>query len=217
MSIQQLITKIPVARDAALGTRTLFRKKVVAPRRRKQFQSTSRRRIIIGTSGVTARGWIGTDIEYLNLLKESDWKYFFEPRSVDAILAEHVWEHLTAEQGVAAAAMCFNYLKSGGYVRAAVPDGSHPNSEYITRVKVNGSGEGASDHKILYTHRTFRQVFEATGFAVQLLEYFDEEGVFHRQDWQAEDGMIHRSLRFDERNADGKTNYTSIILDAWKP
>ena len=136
---------------------------------------------------------------------------------MDAILAEHVWGHLTPAQGRIAAATCFKYLRSGGYVRAAVPDGLHPDPAYIARVRVNGSGEGAADHKILYTNATFRAVFEDAGFHVQLLEYFDETGAFHQQPWEIEAGMIHRSRRFDERNADGQPNYTSIILDAHKP
>ena len=160
---------------------------------------------------------MGTDVEYLNLLNDQDWRSFFEPDSVEAILAEHVWEHLTPEQARVAAATCFRYLRSGGYVRAAVPDGLHPDPDYIARVRVGGWGEGADDHKVLYTHETFASVFESAGFKVQLLEHFDENHQFQSQPWETDAGMIHRSARFDERNARGKLTYTSIILDAKKP
>src|SRR5256885_15023491 len=56
-------------------------------------------RIIVGTSGVIQDGWIATDIEYLDLLSPEQWSEFFSPNSISAILAEHVWEHLTPEQG----------------------------------------------------------------------------------------------------------------------
>lgn len=53
-------------------------------------------------------------------------------------------------------------------------------------------------------------------FKVRLLEYFDGKGLFYRQDWSPEQGTIHRSERFDERNMDGRLAYTSIIIDALK-
>jgi predicted SAM-dependent methyltransferase len=63
---------------------------------------------------------------------------------------------------------------------------------------------------VVYTYRELVRVFESAGFTVGLLEYHDESGVFHRRDWRPEDGMIHRSERFDERGP------VSIILDAVK-
>jgi predicted SAM-dependent methyltransferase len=53
------------------------------------------------------------------------------------------------------------------------------------------------------------------GMRVELLEYFDENGRFVFNPWNASHGMIQRSYRYDERNHDGKLNYTSLILDAW--
>jgi predicted SAM-dependent methyltransferase len=215
--LKSLIVKIPPAHAVALGVRRLFRKTVISRQVKQRLRTASVRRIIVGSSGVTVQGWIGTDVDYLDLLKESDWRNFFEPDSINAILAEHVWEHLTGEQGFRAAAICFKYMRSGGYMRVAVPDGMHPDPDYIERVRVDGWGEGAHDHKVLYTHETLRRVFETAGFQVRLLEYFDAAGVFHQEQWSRDAGMIHRSLRFDERNVDGKPRYTSVILDAWKP
>ena len=132
------------------------------------------------------------------------------------MLAEHVWEHLTIDQGLEAAQRCFEYLKPGGYLRVAVPDGFHPDELYRHRVRPGGSGAGADDHRVLYNHITLADIFEKAGFRVDLLEYFDSEGKFHFVDWNPEDGKINRSWRFDRRNEDGATNYTSIILDAYK-
>jgi predicted SAM-dependent methyltransferase len=173
-------------------------------------------RIVIGASGVSQRGWIATEADFLNLLSENDWTRYFEEGSIDALLAEHVWEHLSRDEGLLAARLCFKYLKPGGYIRAAVPDGLHPDASYIADVKPGGSGGGAHDHKVLYTHETFKALFEEAGFHVALLEYFDEQGDFHCSEWLPSAGRINRSKRFDARNVDGNLRYTSIILDAKK-
>ena len=173
-------------------------------------------KIVVGAADIFDAGWIPTDIDILNLIKSKDWKRLFKPDSIDAILAEHVWEHLSAENGIAAAKLCFNYLRPGGYLRAAVPDGLHPDQKYIEWTRVGGTGPGAKDHKILYTYKSFRSTFEAAGFKVELYEYFDEQGVFHYNEWSPDKGKIFRSKRFDERNQDGELKYTSIILDAKK-
>tara|TARA_Y100001935_G_scaffold250652_1_gene251176 strand:- start:39518 stop:40153 length:636 start_codon:yes stop_codon:yes gene_type:complete len=172
-------------------------------------------RIVVGASGIVPHGWVGTEIQFLNLLKESTWRNFFQENQVKAILAEHVWEHLTLEEGELAAKNCFKFLKKGGYVRVAVPDGYFPDEKYINHVKINGIGDGADDHKVLYNYKTFSEVFEKAGFQINLLEYFDEDGKFTYHEWSKDDGMIYRSKRYDKRNKD-KIRYTSIILDAIK-
>ncbi len=174
------------------------------------------RKIIIGAAGTVLPGWVSTEQDFLNLISESDWAKYFEPDSIEAILAEHVWEHLTTVEAIAAVKTCYRYLKPGGYLRAAVPDGFHPDPQYIDWVRVDGEGPGADDHKVLYTYNTFRNVFSSVGFEVHLYEYFDEDGRFHYNEWDPEDGMIRRSKRFDKRNSVASLAYTSIILDATK-
>jgi predicted SAM-dependent methyltransferase len=173
-------------------------------------------KVVIGASGIYDSGWIPTDIDQLNILKDSDWDYFFHENTIDAMLAEHVWEHLTSEQAVIAAENCYRYLKEGGALRVAVPDGNHPSPEYRAAVKPGGIGAGAKDHKILYNFRSLERVFGHAGFKIDLLEYFDEKREFHYKEWSPQDGMIYRSKRFDERNQNDLLNYTSLILDAKK-
>jgi len=185
-------------------------------RLKKNLRKIQPPRLVVGASGVFEPGWIPTDVHTLNLLTPKRWLLFFPYDSIHAILAEHVWEHLTLEQGKIAASTCFQFLKKGGYVRIAVPDGLHPQPSYIDYVKPGGTGIGADDHKVLYTYKTLAGIFEAAGFKVSLLEYFDENGKFHYNAWNKEDGMIHRSSRYDERNKDGVLNYTSLIIDAIK-
>lgn len=174
-------------------------------------------RIVVGSSGVFAEGWIPTDIDYLNLLRPSDWQRFFARNSLGGILAEHVWEHLTLAEGATAAKTCFEYLRPGARLRLAVPDGLNPDPAYRDWVRPGGSGIGADDHKVLYTHESLAHLLTEAGFRVELLEYFDAGGTFHYCDWDPAGGMIHRSRRFDERNQNGMLGYTSLIIDAQKP
>jgi predicted SAM-dependent methyltransferase len=164
-------------------------------------------------------GWLQTQEEELNLLDEATWENMFAHNSITAILAEHVWEHLTYEEGIAAAKVCFKYLKPSGYIRCAVPDGYFPDEEYQNIVKIGGPGpkdHPAASHKIVHNYRTLSKMFEDAGYRVTLLEYCDDEGNFHFNDWSPEDGVIFRSKKFDPRNND-KLLFPSLIIDAIKP
>ncbi|MGN6194449.1 MAG: class I SAM-dependent methyltransferase [Ginsengibacter sp.] len=161
--------------------------------------------------------WLATDIETLNLTKIKDWKKLLFFLKVDNIMAEHVWEHLTELDTELANQNCFKFLKKGGILRIAVPDGFHPNTKYIDHVKPGGRGSGAEDHKILYNYKLMTERLQKVGFKVQLLEYWDENGKFHFIDWSDEGGHIRRSKRYDRRNQNGTLSYTSLIVDAVKP
>lgn len=173
-------------------------------------------KLVIGASGKFEKGWTATDIDYLNLLKDEDWRRFFVPNLIEMIIAEHVWEHLTPEDALIAAKNCYKYLKPGGHLRIAIPDGNHSNSNYIDQVKPGGFGYGSDDHKVLYTISTVSKLFESAGFKVKGLEYFDENHHFVCNDWDPEKGKIRRSKRFDERNSNNELAYTSLIIDAIK-
>ena len=177
----------------------------------------SPKKIVIGSAGSRFKGWVSTDENVLDLLQEETWSPYFSRDDLDAILAEHVWEHLDAGEAKEAARICFQFLKPGGHLRVAVPDGLHPDPSYIEAVRPGGTGAGAEDHKVLYTYASLRDLFVDTGFDVRLQEYFDEHGRFHSHEWDPADGMILRSKRFDSRNSPGQLFYTSIILDALKP
>ncbi|QSO45619.1 class I SAM-dependent methyltransferase [Alicyclobacillus mengziensis] len=178
-------------------------------------------RVVVGSGGSKNNiGWLHTEENELNLLKHSDWDERFAPNSIAVILAEHVWEHLTYEEGIDAAKTCYEFLQPGGYVRCAVPDGFFRNERYQNMVKVGGPGPAdhpAASHKIVHTYRTLKSVFEAAGFQVHLLERCDENGDFHYDDWDENAGFIYRSKRFDHRNQDGELGFVSLIVDAIKP
>jgi len=173
-------------------------------------------KLVIGAGGIAHKGWIVTDINTLNIINSNDWGRLFPPSSINAILAEHVFEHLSFDEASKAFENCFNYLKHSGYIRIAVPDGFHPSKEYILQVMPGGLGAGAMDHKVLFDYNTLVKLLESQGFKVILLEYFDEKGNFQYSDWAPEMGLISRSKRFDPRNQGGELLYSSLIVDAIK-
>jgi predicted SAM-dependent methyltransferase len=183
-----------------------------------QMLFANKRKFNIGSGKFTfENGWLNTDKNSLNICREEDWKRYLKFLKLDNILAEHVWEHLAEEETAAANRNCFAFLKHGGNLRLAVPDGFHPKQDYIDWVKIGGVGPGADDHKVLYNYRTLKASLEKAGFKVTLLEYWDEEGQFHFTNWTDEAGRIIRSRRYDKRNAGSDLNYTSLIIDAKKP
>jgi predicted SAM-dependent methyltransferase len=205
---------------------------------KRKLAASESKRIVIGAWSKFDPGWIPTQEQFLDLTDPAQWRVYFEPNSVDAMLAEHVWEHISPEEGLAAAKTCYTYLKPGAALRIAVPDGLLPDPGYVDMVKADAlnptagnapdAGGNAANHKALYTYKTLKALFERAGFRVVLYEYFDEQGAFHCQDWDAKGGTITRSKRFDPRNKNGRLAsvypgtmdeylaYSSLILDAVK-
>lgn len=86
----------------------------------------------------------------------------FSEEKPTAFLAEHVWEHMTFEEGVIAAKNCHDFLASDGYLRVAVPDRNFRNEWYQNMVQVGGNGDPnhpAFTHKIVYDYKTLSEVF----------------------------------------------------------
>ena len=172
-------------------------------------------RVIIGAGSTRYDGWIATDIPAFDILKHEHWALLFQPASVDNMLAEHVFEHLTTDQLGEFLRIARLYLKPNGRIRIAVPDGYHPDADYIEHVRPGGIGEGATDHKVLYNCDLISAILQEQGYYCKLLEYFGADGRFHRCEWSAEDGFVGRSASHDARNAAGKLAYTSLIVDIW--
>ena len=196
--------------------RTQLRKRRFKDQLVKNKKSDGDLKVVIGASGISNPGWLATEHGFLNILNENDWIKYFATDSIDRMMAEHVWEHMTIQDGLIAARNCFKFLNNGGSIRIAVPDGHNPDQKYIDAVKPNGSGPGAKDHKVLYTQETLCHIFELAGFEVHRHECFDESGAFLFETWRRKDGLIRRSLKFDPRNTNGNVNYTSLIIDAKK-
>ncbi len=174
-------------------------------------------RVVLGAGPTQFEGWIGTDIETLDVLERRQWQKILGRYRIDALLAEHVWEHLDLSQARLANRHCYEFLKRGGRFRLAVPDALHPSPQYREHVRPGGSGPGAADHKVLYDYRLLASTLREAGFQVKLLEYWDEQGAFHFNEWSSAEGHILRSKRYDPRNQGGSLEYTSLIADALRP
>src|SRR5690606_36832357 len=154
-------------------------------------------KIVIGAGEYNDNpGWLLKQESELNLLKRDNWAKRFNPNTVDAILAEHVWEHRDYAEGKEAACMCYEFLKRGRYIRCAVTHCFFTNEEYHRGVQIGGPGpkdHPAASHKIVHNYKTITKMFEEAGFEVSLLEYCDEVGEFHYNDWDVKKGFIYRS------------------------
>ena len=132
-------------------------------------------RVVIGAGPYNNNpDWIQTQAGQLNLLNRGDWERSFGPSSISAILAEHVWEHLSYEQGLRAAEICFDFLEPGGYVRCAVPDGFFPDEAYQRDAQVGGPGpqdHPAASHQFVFDYHSIATMLQTAGFTVSLLEY----------------------------------------------
>lgn len=157
-------------------------------------------KVVIGAGRIPQEGWVSTEKSFLNILVRRDWEKLFTEGSIKNIFAKHVWEHLSGSDADIANKNCFDFLKKGGVLRIAVPDGLHTGKEYVNYVKPGDHGRGSDDHKILYTYTTMKERLEKAGFQVNLLEYWHEEGVFHYSDWTNDAGKVMRPKRYDERN-----------------
>ena len=181
------------------------------------YKLRTSKKIIIGSSGKLQDGWFATDYPQIDITSIEQCKKFWKKDSKSAFFAEHVWEHLDEEDALKGAKCSFYFLKSKGRMRVAVPDGNHPDQSYIEHVRPNGTGIGADDHKVLHTCNSLIKVFQNAGFTVEPLEYWDNDGRFHKKDWDSRWGLVERSLLYDHRNS--STNpyaYTSVIVDCFK-
>jgi len=81
-------------------------------------------RVVIGAGVYNNNpGWVHTQEEELGLLDKKQWIEQFNSNSVTAILAEHVWEHLTYEEGIEAT-IPFGYIVKVARYRAVQPRGT---------------------------------------------------------------------------------------------
>ena len=94
-------------------------------------------KIIVGAAETWQKGWYSTNEDWLDITKAEDWRAVFEgKRIITHVLAEHVFEHLTHDECRIALAHIGGHMKKGGRIRIAVPDGYHPDSDYLRHVGI---------------------------------------------------------------------------------
>ena len=115
----------------------------------------------------------------------------------------------------------YSYLKPGGRVRIAVPDGNNPDPDYIRYVGINGIGDDAADHKQLLTSGALKDLMEGSGFQAQHIEGYDEKGQLLQNPYHMKDGFIMRSRVHKDTTLDTPWSFpdahTSLIVDGIKP
>lgn len=170
--------------------------------------------VILGAGPISMSGWLSTDAELLDVRSLHDWEELFHPGSIDRLMAEHLFEHLSYAECTTAFTLCFRFLKPRGLLRVAVPDGHRKDAEYVAEVTPPKDG-----HRVLFTVEDLTQRLSQAGFLVTPLEYFDGAEQFHCTPWDQTDGLIRRSAGYDrqEQFRRGALYYTSLIVDARKP
>ena len=172
--------------------------------------------LVVGAGISKFKGWFSTDISTLDITKEFDFKKYFTKRKINKVLAEHVFEHLTEEEIKKTLSNFYKYSDKLVNIRIAVPDGLHADRNYIESVKPGGIGEGAEDHKNLFTYKSLSDIFTKYGFKANLIEYWDDNHNFHSKYSNDNNGFVERCKINDSRNKDGKPNYTSLLIDFTK-
>ena len=194
------------------GYRGLRRRRVIENLRR-QIAATSPLNLMIGGGQTSYEGWIFTDRDFLDVTQPDEWAALFTPDSIDRILSEHMLEHLPEDAARVTLLACHRYLKTGGLLRLAVPDGYRRDAAYVAEAAPPNDG-----HQVFYNIDTLTSLLSSIGFAVTPLEYFDADEKFHARPWDENEGMIMRSVRFDTQKdfQRGDLSYTSLIVDARK-
>jgi predicted SAM-dependent methyltransferase len=191
-----------------------LRRRVVIPVYRWRLRNA--RKVIIGASGYSRAGWISTERDLLDVCDIRTFLRLWSHPQISHFLAEHVWEHLDDFCALEGIKNCKLFLLPAGRLRIAVPDGNHPDPEYIEKVRPGGSGPGCDDHKQLFTVNSLSDIVSKGGLYPRPLEWWDEKGLFHQEAFDIADGMVKRSADHDERNRTIPLSYTSLIIDALK-
>jgi len=175
-------------------------------------------RIIIGAGSVTQCGFISLQESDLDITDAQQWVQLFEPDSITAIVAEHVFEHLTFSEGLQAARNCHRFLKRGGTLRIAVPDGFHPDERYIEWVRP-GTGYNGDDHKVLFDYRSLAALMKRAGFHLDYKEFWNEQGELYTEQMEDERGQMRRTSQdFWAKLLSVRVgaDYTSLVIDGIK-
>ncbi len=175
-------------------------------------------RIIVGAGSVVQDGFIPLQESDLDITDAAQWAELFEPDSIAAIVAEHVFEHLSFSEGMEAARNCYRYLRRGGTLRVSVPDGCHPDQNYIDWV-APGTGYNGDDHKGLFDCQSLAWLLQSAGFFLDYKEFWNERGSFYTEPMEFERGEMRRTSHdFWAKLLSVRVgaDYTSLVIDGIK-
>jgi predicted SAM-dependent methyltransferase len=176
-------------------------------------------KIIVGAAMTHQDGWYSTNEQWLDIAREAHWQQVFQGKALlSHLLAEHVFEHLTAEETRRALALVVRHMRTSGRIRIAVPDGYHPDPTYLRHVGIAGIGADAEDHKQLLTSDSLMAYLHEAGFAPELKEGYRSDGTLVQLPLDADAGVVMRS-RGNERTRAGRAGWdfvdanTSLVVD----
>lgn len=138
-------------------------------------------RVAIGVASESQSGWLALTQSDLDITNVENWLRYFKPGTIDNILAEHVWEHLTWNQAHLATSLCFRFLRPGGRMRLAVPDTLHASQYIVDAVSATGSFAAEHHHLVDYNFKLMNRLLSGNGFQVEILDWWDEDGNFHNR------------------------------------
>jgi YD repeat-containing protein len=167
----------------------------------------------------------------LDIRRAEDWRRRFQPGTLDRIVCEHVLEHMTHADGLAALRNFKTYLRRGGFARIAVPDALNPSPHYQNHCRPGGALQTLSKwflyaadeppHIVHYDFQTLCALITEAGLLPRLLEYHDAAGRFHRATWDVRDAPIRRFYNspYNLKLIQPVFGYQnlSLIVDARKP
>ena len=179
---------------------------------RKWIEKNDVIRLNIGAGSVQFDDWLNIDRNILDIRNKSEWDALLGHRYATYVLAEHVFEHLEFDDALVAFCNVQRFLAPGGSFRFAVPDGNHPSTYVQELTDVNGTDAGADDHKYFYTINDISKIEETCGLKANCLEYFDNDGIFHRKKYDESKGYIFRSSnRYEGRFTKSSEEYQRMI------
>lgn len=184
-------------------------------------------KIIVGAGGTTQDGWVSYEFDNLDIRDRRSWRRHFAPGTLDAVLAEHVLEHLHPAEAEAAARNVYEFLRPGGYWRIAVPDAYNPDPAYHEHSSPDGRYQtywqwlfgGLPKHQQFFHLDSLVSLLRGVGFRVKPLEWHEANGQPAAYNWNQADGQIYRA-RGTQHVADMRLllgfDNTSLIVDAVK-
>lgn len=86
------------------------------------------RRVALGSSYIEMPGWLATDRDVLDITQREAFARYWTPGTVEAFVAEHVWEHLPAAAAAAAVPRRYDPRNRDGTLRytSLILDGVKP-------------------------------------------------------------------------------------------
>lgn len=167
----------------------------------------------LGCNGDRLKGWLNVDLPGLDADIHHDLSIFpwpFDDNSVDKILASHILEHMTREDGVKFLSECFRVLSPGGVLHIAVPDmdkfiDCHLNNDFTPLgnylwIDLNYFAGGDSRENIDSMRHKYMYCFASLAYTLQGVGFREVE---HRKTLLPFDSFAYKAI--------------SLYVDARKP